>query len=64
MTEDVEITSEGRHTEVSSIMLELRQFDKLRSLEPKISCAEIAHRMAWSKRDTRWLLKKMGDDRL
>lgn len=46
-----------------AVIAELRQFEKLRALEPLITCAEIAHRMAWNRRDTRWLLKKMNDNR-
>jgi hypothetical protein len=46
-----------------AIIAELKQFDKLRAIDPPITCAQIAFRMVWSKRDTRWLLTKMGDKR-
>lgn len=46
-----------------AVIGELRQFEKLRALDPPISCAQIAERMIWSRRDTRWLLTKMGDKR-
>lgn len=46
-----------------AVMTEIRQFERLRKIEPPISCAEIAHRMAWTKRNTRWFLTKMKDYR-
>lgn len=46
-----------------AVIAELRQFERLRALDPPITCAEIAQRMIWTKRDTRWLLKKMKDNR-
>lgn len=52
-----------RRLMADAVMDELKQFDKLRALDPPITCAEIAHRMIWSRRDTRWLLKKFRDDR-
>lgn len=47
-----------------AVIAELRQFERLRSLDPPLTCEDIAHRMAWPKRDTRWLLKKMNDKRI
>lgn len=46
-----------------AVIGELKQFERLRALDPPLTCAEIAHRMIWPKRETRWLLKKMKDDR-
>lgn len=46
------------------VMTELRQFVKLCALDdPPLTCADIAHRMVWTKRDTRWLLNKFKDGR-
>ena len=46
-----------------AVIAELRQFERLRAVLPALTCAEIAHRMVWSRRDTRWLLQKMNDRR-
>ena len=46
-----------------AVVSEMKQFELLCAIEPKITAAEIAHRMAWGKRATRWLLTKMGDKR-
>lgn len=46
-----------------AVVAELRQFEKLRAVDPPLTCAEIAHRMVWSRRDTRWLLQKFNDRR-
>lgn len=46
-----------------AVVAELKQFEKLCAIDPPISCADIAHRMAWGKRSTRWMLTKMGDKR-
>lgn len=46
-----------------AVIAELRQFERLRAIDPPLTCAEIAHRMVWSRRDTRWLLQKMNDRR-
>lgn len=60
---NTQVDKDSRYTPASSVILELKQFSKLLELDPPISCAEIAHRMAWTKRETRWLLTKMGDKR-
>lgn len=54
----------GRHLLADAIMEDLRQFDKLRRVEPPLSVTELAHRMAWKVEDVQWLLKKMKDTRL
>ncbi len=46
-----------------AVISELRQFHRLVELDPPISSREIAHRMAWSRRNTRWMLTKIGDRR-
>ena len=46
-----------------AVVAELRQFEKLRAVDPPLTCAESAHRMLWSRRDTRWLLQKYHDRR-
>jgi hypothetical protein len=46
-----------------AVMADLKQFDKLRRIDPPISTADIANRMAWKLKDVKWLLKKMKDDR-
>jgi hypothetical protein len=46
-----------------AVFAELKQFDKLRQLDPPISAKDLAFRMAWSLKQTRWLLTKMGDKR-
>lgn len=46
-----------------AVMQELQQFEKLRALDPPITCAQIAERMIWTKRQTRWLLNKFKDRR-
>lgn len=53
----------GRLMMGDAVIAELRQFEKLRKIEPKLTCAEIAHRMVWTRRNTRWLLTKVGDKR-
>lgn len=44
-------------------IMEMKQFEKLRQLEPPLSSREIAHRMAWSQKQTRSMLNKVGDKR-
>lgn len=53
----------GRHLLADAIMEDLRQFDKLRRVEPPLSIDDLTHRMAWKKKDVKWLLRKMKDDR-
>jgi hypothetical protein len=47
----------------AAVIADLKQFDKLRRAEPPLSIDDIAHRMAWPKKDVKWLLKKMKDTR-
>jgi hypothetical protein len=46
----------------AAVIADLKQFDKLRKL-PGLTVDDLAHRMAWPKKDVKWLLKKMKDDR-
>lgn len=60
---NADIDKEGRYTPATSVIQELAQFKRLCAIDPPISCAELAHRMVWTKRDTRWMLNKIGDKR-
>lgn len=46
-----------------AVIQELRQFHRLCAIIPPLTCEDIAHRMAWSKRNVRWLLRKLSDNR-
>lgn len=46
-----------------AVIAELKQFNKLRAIEPQLTCAEIAYRMVWTRTETRRMLRKMKDNR-
>lgn len=60
---NTEIDNEGRYVPSAAIMLDLRQFDRLREVNPPLDAAEIAHRMVWPIADVIWLLRKFRDPR-
>lgn len=45
------------------VKLEMRQLERLRLVEPPLHSAELAHRMAWSMKKVRQMLRKFKDDR-
>jgi len=63
MIKDIPEEDQNRLIMGDAVISELKQFDKLCAILPLLTCAEIAHRMAWGKRATRWLLTKNGDKR-
>lgn len=46
-----------------AIIEDLKQFNRLRAVEPPLSVRDIAYRMVWHVKDVRWLLKKIRDRR-
>jgi len=59
----IDLSEKDRLLLSAAVISELKQFNKLRQLDPPISAADIAYRMAWTPKDTRWLLRKMKDHR-
>jgi hypothetical protein len=60
---NIRLDKEGRYEPSSAVQLDLKQFERLREIDPPLTCAQIAHRMAWTKLQTRKLLRKYKDHR-
>lgn len=63
MTNAVPKEERDRVLMADAVIAELRQFERLRALDPPLTAAEIGHRMVWPEKEVKWLLKKLRDDR-
>lgn len=60
---DRDIDNQGRYTTAAAVINDLKQFERLRAIDPPLTADEIAHRIVWPVKDVKWLLKKLRDTR-
>ena len=60
---NLRIDREGRYEPSTQVELDLKQFNKLRALDPPLTSTDLAHRMGWSRQYTRKMLNTYKDKR-